>query len=160
MSNPVLDPGYHTVTPSFIVPDLKRVITFLEQTFGAKVIDSYDGPDGAIMHAELNISGSIVMCAEPTKEWGPTPGVMTVFVDEAAKVDALYQKALDVGGKSVVAPLNQFYGHRVATVVDPGGNKWSIAAIIEKVTSEESHRRLAELMKQAPAAAAPAPAAS
>jgi PhnB protein len=155
MSKPVLPPGYHTVTPSFIVPDLGRVLTFLEQTFGAKVVDRYDGPDGKIMHAEI----MIVNCGEPTEKWGPMPCIMTVYVDEPAKVDALYQKALDVGGKSDVEPTNQFYGHRTATVIDPGGNKWSIAAIMETISSEEAHRRLDEMMKQASAPAA-APSAN
>jgi len=161
MSKPVLPAGYHTVTPSFIVPDLGRVLTFLEQTFGAKIMERYDGPDGKIMHAEVMIADSIVNCGEPTEKWGPMPCVMTVYVDEPAKVDALYQKALDVGGKSDVEPMNQFYGHRTATVIDPGGNKWSIAAILETITSEEAHRRLDEMMKKAPAAApTPEPAAN
>lgn len=52
-------PGHHSVTPSFIVPDAAKVIAFLERTFGARVVDRYDGPSGTIAHAEVMSSTAI-----------------------------------------------------------------------------------------------------
>jgi PhnB protein len=56
--------GHHSITPSFIVPNAAKVIEFVEKAFGGTCVDRYEGPGGAIMHAEIKIGDSIVMCGE------------------------------------------------------------------------------------------------
>ena len=64
--------------------------------------------------------------------------MLYMYVEDA---DAVYHKAIQAGGKSVMEPVDQFYGDRSGAVNDPAGNQWWIATRKEDVSSEELMRR-------------------
>ncbi len=141
--------GHHTVTPGFAVPNATEVLEFLKKAFGGKVVDRYDAPSGTIAHCEMMIGDSVVMFGEanPAQGMDAMPASLSYYVEDGDAVDVTYGRALASGAKSVTEPKNQFYGYRSATVKDPGGNKWTICAIVEHVSPAEMRRRMTEMMQ-------------
>ena len=131
--------GFHTVTPYLLVTDARRLIEFLKQAFGAEVAHQSTRPDGGILHAQVRIGDSPVMMGEVSGPWQPMPGSLYLYVPDT---DAVYRRALEAGGTSVMEPADQFYGDRNAGVKDPVGNVWWIATHIEDVSDEELARRV------------------
>jgi uncharacterized glyoxalase superfamily protein PhnB len=139
--------GHHTVTPGFVVSGATKVLTFLEKAFGGALVERYDMPDGSIAHCEMRLGDSVVMFGEAGGKHPPMPAMLSLYVDDGPAVDATYAKAVSAGATSVTKPQDQFYGYRSATVKDPGGNHWTICAVIEQVSPEEAKRRMAAMMK-------------
>ena len=138
--------GYHTITPYLVVDGAEQVIRFVKEAFGAQpVFEPMARPDGKIMHAEFKIGDSVVMLADTSERAQATSDMLYLYVPN---VDAVYQKALKAGGKSLMEPTDQFYGDRSSSVMDPAGNRWFIATHIEDVSPAELKKRAAEFMKQ------------
>jgi uncharacterized glyoxalase superfamily protein PhnB len=136
---PVPD-GFHTVTPYLIVPGVVTLIDFLQQAFDAQPLIKMMRADDTVGHAEVKIGDSIVMMGEPMDDMPPMPGSLYLYVNDT---DAVYQRALQAGATSIMAPADQFYGDRSAGVKDQAGNQWWIATHKEDVSPEEMTRRAA-----------------
>ncbi|HZI95400.1 MAG TPA: VOC family protein [Patescibacteria group bacterium] len=136
--------GYHTLTPYLVVQGADKVIEFLKKTFDAKLVERMDNPDGTVKHAELRIGDSMLMMGEASATHPPMPCAIYAYVTDT---DAVYKRALQAGGVSLMEPANQFYGDRNAGVKDSAGNSWWIGTHIEDVSPEEMKRRAAEQAK-------------
>jgi PhnB protein len=135
---PVPD-GYHTVTPYIVVPGVAKLIDFAKQAFGATEVHVSKLPDGSVMHAEIKIGDSIIMMGDGGAAFKTFLAMLHLYMDD---VDAVYQRAIQAGGKSLREPTDQFYGDRSAAVEDSFGNQWWIATHVEDVTPEEIERRM------------------
>jgi PhnB protein len=100
--------GHHTVTPYLIVRDALRVIDFLQRAFDAEITHPpLKRPDGTIMHAEVKIGDSRVMIAEESQMAKAAPSSLYLYV---ADVDSVYRQAIEAGGKTIMEPMDMFYG--------------------------------------------------
>ena len=122
--------GFRTVTPYLVVEGAARLMDFIKAAFGAVEKFRAPGPEGRLMHAEALIGDSMIEMADANPQYGPMPAAIHLYVEN---VDAVYQRALDAGAKSISAPVDQPYGDRSGGVVDPFGNRWFIATHFKDV---------------------------
>ena len=136
--------GYRSITPYLTVDDLSRMIRFAVDAFGAVQTEGLADANGVVRHAEIRIGDSVVMLGQAREEWKSRPGTLYLYVEDC---DAVYQRAIAAGGKSLMEPATAFYGDRSGGVEDPLGNYWWIATHVEDVPREEMERRAKENMK-------------
>jgi PhnB protein len=135
--------GYHTVTPFLNVKGCAKLIDFLRAAFGAEEVMRMPGPDGSVMHAEVNIGNSRIMLGEIMQP--SQPSAMSYFYVYVTDADSMYKRAIGAGAISVSEPSDQFWGDRMGTVKDPFGNHWSVATHKEDPTPEEMAKRMAAM---------------
>ena len=80
------------------------------------------GAEGCSL-AEMRIGDSLVEMGEGPGEWKAQEAGIHLYVDDC---DAVYQRAIAAGAKSMYAPYDAPYGERSAYIVDPWGNRWFI----------------------------------
>jgi len=145
--------GYHSVTPYLFIKGAAAAIEFYKNVFGATERMRMPGPDGRIMHAELQIGDSILMLADENPKMGAlspqtiggSGSLVSVYV---ADVDAAVAKAIAAGANLVRPVKEQFYGDRTGGIIDPFGHIWSVATHVEDVSPEEMQKRAAAAMSQ------------
>lgn len=149
MSAKAVPDGFNTVSAYLVVPDANKAMDFYEKAFGAKRGAVMNGPDGGVMHAEMQIGNSTVMLTQENPAWeqksaatyGGSPVSMHMYVDDA---DALFNQAVEAGC-SVTFPMSDvFWGDRYGKVTDVFGLSWGIATHKEDLSEEEMGKRAAE----------------
>jgi uncharacterized glyoxalase superfamily protein PhnB len=136
--------GLRTATPHLIVSPCKDAIAFYAKAFGARPRSSMDGPAGIVLHAEIEIGDSVVMLSDENpqsgharrtpRSIGATTGGVMLYVKD---VDALHARAVAAGAKSVMPPMDMFWGDRYGQLEDPFGHVWAIATHVRDVTDRE-----------------------
>src|SRR4029450_2988171 len=80
--------GLRTITPQLALDNAAETIEWYKRAFGAEEINRGLGPDGKIMHAELEIGDSRfmvndVMMGKGPRELGGSPASLWLYVDDA-----------------------------------------------------------------------------
>ncbi|HEU5053930.1 MAG TPA: VOC family protein [Hanamia sp.] len=120
--------GYQAVMPYLILKDAAGFIDFTAKVFHAQLMNKHLREDNqTVMHAEVNISGSVIMFAEATEQYPVQTANLFVYVDDA---DETYNVALHNAATSINEPADQPYG-RSCGVKDPFGNSWWITSQVQ-----------------------------
>ena len=142
--------GYTTLTPFLVCSPARDAITFYEEVFDATVVGRMDGPDGTVMHAELDFGQGRLQLGDPADAYGlaaPTRDGDTVSSSTCiyvTDVDEVFQKAVARGATVREKPATFVTGDRFASIYDPFGHRWAVMTRVEDVSPEEAERRLAE----------------
>jgi PhnB protein len=141
------------VIPRLVCRDPAAAVDFYQRTFEAVELNARPGPDGRVVHALLTIGPAMIMVET---EWptlpsrapipdGSSPVVVFVYVED---VDRTVERAV-AGGAQVLYPAqNQFWGDRIAWIVDPAGHVWTIATRIEETTAQQRDDRWSEELEK------------
>jgi PhnB protein len=71
--------------------------------------------------------------------------VVFLYVED---VDDALARAVDLGAQVLVPAQDQFWGDRLAWMMDPSGHVWTIATRLEETTTEERDDRWSRVMNE------------
>jgi len=145
--------GYYTVTPHLVIQGCAEALEFYKKAFGAEEIHRMPGPNGVIMHAEIQVGDSRIMMADEFPGTGMTAPanaktttcVLHLYVKDAK---AAQKKAVDAGATEVIPVQEMFWGDEYGQVQDPYGHRWSFATHVKDMTPEEMQKAGEEFMAQ------------
>jgi len=122
------------ITSNVFSDDLAAALEFLGKAFGFETRMSIPGPDGGVMHAEMQVADGVIMMS-PTggkEEWrsprsldGAVTQSLYVYVDA---LDEHCERARAAGAEIIEEPANQPYGDRRYGACDPEGHNWYFAS--------------------------------
>lgn len=152
-AKPIPD-GYHTVTPYLIMKNAANALEFYKKAFGATELFRMPGPDGRVMHAEIQVGDSRIMLADECPEMnarspqslGGSPVSLLLYVQN---VDSFFNQAVSAGAKVDRPIKDQFYGDRSGSLSDPFGHAWHVATHVEDVPPAELQKRAAAMCQGA-----------
>ena len=113
-----------------VYEDLEAAFDYLIRVFGFGPGELMRDPDGNVVHAEIQAGDgefwlhmeSEAFTLRSPKHLGGASGTMAVMVDD---VDAHHRYAVEQGADIRYAPVDQDYGYREYSAVDPEGHLWS-----------------------------------
>lgn len=141
------------IIPRLFCREPARAIDFCVRVFDAVQLGRREGPDGAVVHALLTIRDEMIMIES---EWptlpsrapasdGSSPVVIFLYVED---VDLVVERASAAGAEILVPPQDQFWGDRIAWIVDPSGHVWTLATRVEETTADERDQRWSQVVAE------------
>lgn len=132
MNSPADGPS---LVPGVYYNDLRTAIDWLVEALGFRVVNSYDGPDGKVMFAELAWqSGMIFVSAVPTDgPWARVGKTCICLVADSAEAVEDYHRVAVSADVQFLRPLRRSTSPAFPDGVigfdieDPEGNLWTIS---------------------------------
>ena len=117
-------------------------LEWLGKAFGLEKRLAMPGPDGELVHAEMQLADAVVMMG-PASDENQTgsprdlPAVnqsLYLYVDD---VDAHCQRARAAGARILSEPTDMFWGDRMYYAQDCEGHHWNFATHVKDVAPED-----------------------
>jgi PhnB protein len=139
------------VIPRLVCRDPAAAIAFCAEALGAVELDRRPGPDGSVAHALMTIGPAMIMIegewptlpSRAPKADGSSPVVIFLYVHD---VDKTVERAIAAGAQVLVPVHDQFWGDRIAWIMDPSGHVWTIATRVEETTAQERTDRWSAIL--------------
>jgi len=133
--------GSPQLTVFFAANDAAKALDFYTDVFGAELIARYDGPDGAVAHAELRLGDSVFSIGEPAPSAGivppPAEGNNFTMTYWTTDPDGVIERAVAAGATEVSPVADVFSGDRMGIIRDPAGIRWCVSRHDRDVSQEE-----------------------
>jgi uncharacterized glyoxalase superfamily protein PhnB len=133
--------------PYLTIKGAAAAIDFYQQAFGAEVVMRLDDPAGEVMHCELRVGPASLMLTEERPQYqalgpltlGGSGSTVVIYVPD---VDAVVAAAVAAGARLVMPVMDQFWGDRSGSLIDPFGHQWMVSTQRETPLEDEVRRRL------------------
>ncbi|MEE9609154.1 MAG: VOC family protein [Myxococcota bacterium] len=131
------------ITPNVFYDDPAAALDWLAKAFGFETRMSMPGPDGGVIHAEMQLADGVVMLSptagaeawkSPKSLGGSVTQSLYVYVDD---VDAHCAVARSAGAKILSEPEDMFWGDRTYVAEDLEGHRWSFAVHVRDVAPKD-----------------------
>ena len=141
------------IIPRLFCRDPAEEIDFCVSAFEAVELGRREGPGGAVVHALLTIRDEMIMIES---EWptlpsrvpasdGSSPVAIFLYVED---VDLVVGRASGLGAEILLPVQDQFWGDRIAWIMDPSGHVWTLATRVEETTAEERNQRWSRIVAE------------
>ena len=140
--------GMRTLTPELFCARAADAIEFYKKAFGAVEVMRLAGPDGKLMHSEIQIGDSLLWIMDEMKgASGPMAlkGSPVNIHMQVEDVDAVVKKAVAAGAKITMPLADQIWGDRYAKLDDPFGHHWSVATHVRDVSPEDMKKAMSKM---------------
>ena len=119
-----IPPGFHTVTPYFLVKDADLFVEFLIHGLGGSELSRNLRPDGKIANAQVRLGTSTLMVSEASAQLAPMSASYYLYVADAHQA---VQQALAHGASLLMKVADMPYGDRQGGIRDRHGNIWWVS---------------------------------
>ena len=129
--------GQHSVTPALTFKNCNEALAFMTKAFAAVETSRAPDPSGKkVWHASFKIGDSTFYCNDEFPEMGVSAQSASFWI-YGDNIDARFRRAVEAGAQPAMEPTDAFWGDRFGIVVDPYGNKWTLAQRVKNVSPEE-----------------------
>jgi uncharacterized glyoxalase superfamily protein PhnB len=128
------------ITPYLYYENVAAALSWLGKAFGFHERMRMPGPEGNIMHAEMELADGVIMMGRPGPDYrnpkrvGGVTQSLYVYVDD---VDKHFIRAREAGAKILAEPADQFYGDRRYGAEDLEGHHWYFAQHVRDIAPED-----------------------